>query len=138
VTDPAEIGATPLGAALRRYHQCVQDIAVPAFLRGPAAFDGLGAVIVVTDSRGKAPPMLSAALGEIHRAAGDRTVLVATGTPYDLLACPEVGTFVATYGRDPAAIDAAAKVLTGRAPATGRLPVSLPGLYAAGHRHSPT
>jgi beta-N-acetylhexosaminidase len=136
VTDPAEVGAAPLTTALRRYHPNVQDVTAPVVLSGTADLRGLDALIAVTYSRGKASPALSAALGAVHRMAGDRMILLATGTPYDLLACPEVGAFVATYGRDPAAVEAAAKVLTGQVPATGRLPVSLPGLYAAGHRHT--
>jgi beta-N-acetylhexosaminidase len=93
-------------------------------------------VVAVTHSRGAPAPALSDALRELHRAADGRMILVATGTPYDLLACPDADAFVATYGQEPVTIAAAARALAGVLTPTGRLPVSLPGLYAAGHRES--
>jgi beta-N-acetylhexosaminidase len=57
--------------------------------------------------------------------AGVRLVVVSISAPYDLLAFPHVGTYVATYGSNPPALDALAGVLSGRAPAQGRLPIEL-------------
>lgn len=146
-TDPTERFEAPLAAALRRHRPEVLDVQAPASYGssgglshgiGATVLSGLEAVIAVTASHGSPSPSVAAALRDLHRAAGDRMILVATGTPYDLLACPEIGAFVATYGRDPGTLDAAARILTGKIPATGGLPVSLPGLYAAGHRHTGT
>jgi beta-N-acetylhexosaminidase len=147
VTDPGETGAAPFTVALRRRLANVEDL-TESFSRtvdrrstsrvGPVDLSRLDGVIAVTHSRGRPSPALPAALAEVHRAAGDRMILVATGTPYDLLACRDVGAFVATYGRDPAMLDAAAKVLAGKVAATGRLPVSIPGLHDVGHRYRAT
>ncbi len=50
-------------------------------------------------------------------------------SPYDLLAFPELGTYVVTYEYTYPAIAAAVRVLFGEIAPQGRLPVSLPGLY---------
>jgi beta-N-acetylhexosaminidase len=133
-TDRSGIRASSFADAVRRHYPGIEDAG--ASFTGATQRGNHDAVIVVTDSRGKPTPVLAERLATLHREAGDRMVLVATGTPYDLLAVPVAGTFVATYGRDPATLDAAAKVLTGKIAATGRLPVSLPGLYDAGHRQA--
>jgi len=48
---------------------------------------------------------------------------------YDLLAFPELGTYLVTYEWTEPAFAAAARVLFGEIQARGHLPVSLPGLY---------
>ena len=53
--------------------------------------------------------------------------------PYDLTAYPAAPTALATYGSTPELLEALAAVLAGAERPRGRLPVSLPGLYAAGH-----
>ncbi|HEU5382368.1 MAG TPA: glycoside hydrolase family 3 N-terminal domain-containing protein, partial [Ktedonobacteraceae bacterium] len=50
-------------------------------------------------------------------------------SPYDLLAFPELGTYLATYEYTRPAIAAAVRLLFGEIEPQGRLPVSLPGLY---------
>lgn len=60
-------------------------------------------------------------------------VAVALRTPYDLRSYPEVPAFLATYSFRAESLLAAAEIMLGRARATGRLPVSIPGLYPAGH-----
>ena len=57
--------------------------------------------------------------------SGVDPVVVATRSPYDLSAFPDVGTYLATYGDTRPALTAAAAVLVGREP-TGRLPVTIP------------
>jgi len=67
-------------------------------------------------------------------------VAIALGTPYDLLAYPEVRAylacyalpFVSTYLPSSRAIAAAIRVVFGQQP-EGHLPVALPGLYPRGH-----
>lgn len=72
---------------------------------------------------------------QLIRAIGPaRVVLLSFGTPYDLMAVPEVGGAVAVYGDMPVIQLALAEYLAGRIPAEGRLPVDLPGLYARGWR----
>lgn len=50
-------------------------------------------------------------------------------SPYDLLAFPELGTYLVTYEYTAPAIVTAVRVLFGEVVPQGRLPVSLPGLY---------
>ena len=45
---------------------------------------------------------------------------------------PRVGSYLATYGRGEAVERAAARAVAGRAPITGRAPISLPGFFARG------
>ena len=60
---------------------------------------------------------------------GKPTIGLAIFNPYDLLAFPQLGTYVVTYEFTPPALTAAAQVLFGEITAHGKLPVSLPGLY---------
>jgi beta-N-acetylhexosaminidase len=53
---------------------------------------------------------------------------LAVYSPYDLLAFPELGTYLATYEYTQPAIAAAVRVLFGEIQPQGKLPVSLPGL----------
>ncbi len=50
-------------------------------------------------------------------------------SPYDLLAFPELGTYLVTYEYTCPAIAAAVRALFGEIEPQGKLPVSLPGLY---------
>lgn len=61
---------------------------------------------------------------------GRPLVGLAPYSPYDLLAFPELGTYVVTYEYTYPAIAAAVRVLFGEISPQGRLPVSLPGLYS--------
>ncbi len=65
--------------------------------------------------------------------AGKEPVVVALREPYDLLRFPAVGTYLAAFSANPESLAAVADVLAGREKAAGRLPVSLPGLYAVGY-----
>ncbi|HEX4202629.1 MAG TPA: beta-N-acetylhexosaminidase [Ktedonobacteraceae bacterium] len=60
--------------------------------------------------------------------SGRPLINVAAYNPYDLMAYPQLGTYLVTYENTPPAFTAAARVLFGETPARGRLPVSLPGL----------
>lgn len=57
--------------------------------------------------------------------ANVRVIVVATRSPYDLLALPNAPTYLAIYGANPPMLDALADVLSGRVPARGKLPVEL-------------
>jgi beta-N-acetylhexosaminidase len=54
-----------------------------------------------------------------------RVIVVATRSPYDLLALPNAPTYLAIYGANPPMLDALTEVLTGKVPARGKLPVEL-------------
>jgi len=76
--------------------------------------------------------VLSAAFSRwLDSLAAERDViLVAAGNPYLIREVPRVGSYLVTYGRAPALEWAAARAVAGRAPITGRAPVSLPGFFA--------
>lgn len=63
-------------------------------------------------------------------ALGRPLIGLAPYSPYDLLAFPALGTYLVTYEYTAPAIVAAVRVLFGELAPEGRLPVSLPGLYA--------
>ena len=58
---------------------------------------------------------------------------IAFGTPYLLREVPSVGTYICAYGIQPVMQVAAASAIFGDAPFSGRLPVTIPGLYRRGH-----
>ena len=57
---------------------------------------------------------------------------ISFGNPYLLQSFPGLGTYVVAYGDMPSLQRAAARSLLGRADFSGRLPISLPGLYPRG------
>jgi beta-N-acetylhexosaminidase len=66
------------------------------------------------------------------QAATRKLVVVAGGNPYVIRQFPRVTSYMVTYGRGDALERAAARAVLGRAPITGRSPVSLPGFFAVG------
>jgi beta-glucosidase-like glycosyl hydrolase len=65
-------------------------------------------------------------------AAGKPVAVIAFSGPYLVRQFPEAAAFMVAYGIEDVAQEAAARVLFGDAPARGRLPVTVPGLFAAG------
>jgi beta-N-acetylhexosaminidase len=65
--------------------------------------------------------------------AGKRTIVISFGSPYFLRHFPEVSTYVCLYRNTLPAQEAAARAIFGESDIEGRLPVSIPGLYPAGH-----
>ena len=61
---------------------------------------------------------------------GKPVIGIAAYNPYDLLAFPELGTYLATYEYTRPAFNAVARVLFGEVQAQGHLPVSIPGFYS--------
>jgi beta-N-acetylhexosaminidase len=64
---------------------------------------------------------------------GIPAVVVALRLPYDLTVFPEARSYVCTYSILEPSMQALAKALFGKIPFEGRLPVSIPGLYAVGY-----
>jgi beta-N-acetylhexosaminidase len=60
-------------------------------------------------------------------------LVISFGNPYLLQALPQAQTYLAAYSPFPFSQRAAAKALLGEIAITGKLPVSLPGLYPRGH-----
>ena len=65
-------------------------------------------------------------------ACGTPVVAVDFGSPYLLRGFPETAAFLCLYRNTPQAQDVAARAVFGEIDVTGRLPVSLPGLFPAG------
>jgi len=61
-----------------------------------------------------------------------RVILVAFGNPYLIGQFPNVGSYLNAYSVSDELERAAVNALLGRAPISGRIPVSLPGVFAAG------
>jgi len=57
---------------------------------------------------------------------------ISFGNPYLLLSFPKLQTYLVAYGDMPSLQEAAARALLGQIDLTGRLPISLPGLYPRG------
>jgi beta-N-acetylhexosaminidase len=130
-TGPDGHGPPDFASVLREYHPAVVEMAP----RNPA--DRIDRIIAVTCTRGVLPAAQAAAVQDLHRRLGNRLIVLATGDPYDLLQIPDVPVYLVTYSPDRMSLDAAARVLVGRIPARGTLPVTLPGQHAAGHAWSP-
>lgn len=64
--------------------------------------------------------------------SGRRVIGIAARNPYDLLAFPQLRTYIATYEYTRPALEAAARVIFGKQEAKGRLPVSISGMYQRG------
>ncbi|GAP62996.1 beta-N-acetylhexosaminidase [Ardenticatena maritima] len=137
---PADTSSTvrlQLGRALRRFHPLVCEYIFPpdpgedeiaSLVEQARIFDY---VIVATQNAWQQPAQ--ADLVRALVAAGVQPIVVALRLPYDLTAFPQVRTFVCTYSLQPPSIEALAKALFGEIPFSGRLPVSLPGLFPRGH-----
>lgn len=67
------------------------------------------------------------------KAAGVRVVALSFGSPYFLRHFPEVDGYLCFYRNTPETQELAALALTGEIGISGRLPVSLPGLFPRGH-----
>ncbi len=133
--------SSTLAEALRPRFPEAQGLVVEG--RGPsedqlaaarAAVDTADAVVIGTRSTRLFPGQavfVEAVLG--WAGPGKPVVAVALLDPYDLTAYPAAPTALATYGSTPELLEALAAVLAGDERPRGRLPVSLPGLYDAGH-----
>jgi beta-N-acetylhexosaminidase len=96
-------------------------------------------IVVLSYARGTLPPGQIALVRRLAD-SGKPMAAVAMGTPYDLMAYPEVPAYVAAFVQSfvpihitaPHVVRALVRVLFGGAP-RGRLPVHIPGLYPLGH-----
>jgi beta-glucosidase-like glycosyl hydrolase/CubicO group peptidase (beta-lactamase class C family) len=61
------------------------------------------------------------------------TIVVALGSPYAAAAFPRASTVLAAYGWSDPLQRAAARAMVGASSISGKLPVSVPGLYPVGH-----
>ncbi|WP_342772001.1 glycoside hydrolase family 3 protein [Neobacillus piezotolerans] len=64
--------------------------------------------------------------------SGKKVIVVAIRNPYDLMAFPTASAYLTTYGDRDVSILALSRVLAGEVNPSGKLPVSIPGLYGFG------
>jgi beta-glucosidase-like glycosyl hydrolase/CubicO group peptidase (beta-lactamase class C family) len=57
---------------------------------------------------------------------------ISTGNPYVAMEFPKLDAYVTTYGSGPVSLEAAAEILFGEQPSSGKLPVTIPGRYNFG------
>jgi beta-N-acetylhexosaminidase len=76
------------------------------------------------------PERLSALI--VASARARPTILVSLGNPYLISRLPEVGSYLIGWRSNAVTEEAVARALAGAAPITGRLPISIPPLYARG------
>lgn len=94
----------------------------------------VSAFVRVSASRGSADMSAShAGLIRALVATGKPVIVVSYGSPYLLRQFPEVPAYLCAYGAAESSQRAAIGALFGEFPVRGRLPVTLPGLYAYGH-----
>jgi beta-N-acetylhexosaminidase len=141
--DVSPFAARQLTAAL--------GAAIPGFERvllgpgqRPADLDEVSAralaadrVLFLADVRvraGKGSVSVEEPVAELVRTLIERrpTVIVSLGNPYLLQQLPGAGSYLLGWGSDRASQGAVADALLGRAPITGRLPISIPPLHRVG------
>ncbi|GAB4442778.1 MAG: glycoside hydrolase family 3 protein [Chloroflexi bacterium OHK40] len=136
--DTSSYEQADLAGAVRRFHSGARGFSVPAdptpsdIAQLRVALAGYELAIVATINAWQQPGQ--AALVQALLTDGVPTVVAALRLPYDLGCFPEARTFVAAYSLLPPSLDALAAALWGMLPFAGRLPVSVPGIYPAGHR----
>jgi beta-N-acetylhexosaminidase len=134
--DTTALYPPSLGEALRAHHPHLTEVVYPhhpdngdiASAASAAAGHDLVIVGTVTATPGQVD-MVRALL-----ASSTPVVTVALRTPYDLSLYPEAATHVCTYSGHGPSMAALAESLFRGTSGGGSLPVSIPGLYPAGHR----
>jgi len=105
-----------------------------------ARYDAIVASVFVRAASGSGrmdlPPALVRLLAELTRITAGTPkpfVTVFFGNPYATMAVPELPAVMLTYDFYDLAEMSALRALAGESPIGGRLPISLPGLFEAGH-----
>lgn len=125
-----------LAEAVRRYHPLVDEFVIPhapgdqdsaSLLQMLPGYDLiiLGTINAYNQDR-------QAALVRTVLETNIPTIVAALRLPYDLSAFPNAPNFICTYSILEPSLRALAAALFGRAVISGRLPVSIPGLYSNG------
>jgi beta-N-acetylhexosaminidase len=78
-------------------------------------------------------PQLGIRIAEEIAKTRARVAVISFGNPYLLAAIPQISTYIAGYSPYPVSQRAAARAVLGEMDITGKLPVTLPGLYLRGH-----
>jgi beta-N-acetylhexosaminidase len=113
-------------------------ILAPHVLEAAVNAERVIAAVYVTPSAGRTAgtdtgsPSLDRApanvLANVIKAANDKTVVVALGSPYILAQYPTIQNYICTFSNVPVSELSAVKFLFGEMPARGHLPVTIPNL----------
>jgi beta-N-acetylhexosaminidase len=99
------------------------DAVVRGLLEAVVGYDA----VVVGTILAERDPSQAALVRALHE-RGQKPLVVALRTPYDLTAFPMIEDYVCCYSVRPVAIEAVARLLCGEIEAQGRLPCRIPGL----------
>ncbi|MBU5672937.1 beta-N-acetylhexosaminidase [Paenibacillus brevis] len=110
-----------------------EDEELEQVLKASLAFDQIA--VVTYTAEGALPEGQKQLVQELCRIHDDRVVAVSTRNPYDINEFPEAETYLCLYENRSYALDALAKMITGRLKPTGVLPVGLNSSYPAGYSH---
>lgn len=80
---------------------------------------------------GFVPAAVSRLLDSLQ-ARGKPVLGISFGNPYIVMGFPGIDTYVCAYSGAPVVLSAAAEVIFGEEPASGKLPVNMPGVYPFG------
>ncbi len=128
--EDRQYSSIALVESLRRYHENVESLTIPADLKEEdfaqllAATGQFDLVLMVTVNANRDPQQ--ATLMRALLQSGQRVIGLAAASPYDLLAFPALRIYLVTYEPTGPAQIAVARVLFGRVQPQGHLPVSLP------------
>jgi beta-N-acetylhexosaminidase len=122
--------ATPLAASILQAVRDAEKVVIAAYVTPVAAKQVMvNGKLVNTIGLEQASGQL---LSQMLDLAGDKTVLVALGSPYLAQNFGAVQNYICTYSNAPTSELSAVKVLFGELPPHGRLPVTLPGIAERG------
>jgi len=128
----------PLAPLLSRFHPRVTEHAFHLSVVGPPVREvarrasEASAVVLALYARDRLPDA-QRELAQAVLEANPRTVLVSLSSPYILSDLPAAGACVLGYNYGDFTLEAISEILMGRRGASGRLPVTVPGLFPAGH-----
>lgn len=117
--------------SIQQYHANVEPVTIPANITAQEALEQVLSATSQTDLilMVTVNAILDVQQTELMRSllqAGRRVIGLAVGIPYDLLAFPQLRTYLVTYESTDPALAAATRVLFGQVEPKGLLPVSLP------------
>jgi beta-N-acetylhexosaminidase len=119
-----------LADVIRQYHPNVSIMAVPAGEASREALQATGEADIFIVATVNAH--MDEGQAEVVRyllSLGRHVIGIAVRNPYDLLAFPQLRTYLVTYEYTRPALNAAVRAIFGMRQASGHLPVSIPGLY---------
>ncbi|MBI5928972.1 MAG: beta-N-acetylhexosaminidase [Chloroflexi bacterium] len=134
--DTSSQVAMTLGSALQKRHPLVKTLEISYHASEQEIADILAAtcdadILIIGTINAEQDPQQ----GELVRAIwgrGQRPIVIAMRTPYDLASFPMIETYLCAYGIRDVTTEAIAKVLFGEIGATGILPCAIPGMMASG------